>query len=630
VASAREARALIVLDNCEHLIEAAARVAELITDRCPEVAIVATSREPLGVDGEQVVAVGPLAVPAANTAGTLGELLDNESVRLFVERAGAAREGFSLTDDNADAIASVCRRLDGIPLAIELAAARTQSMSTHSILERLDERFRLLAQRRRTALARHQTLRAAVDWSYDLLDPAEQRAFARLSVFAGGFTLDAAEAVIAVDPSEPLDVLDTLSGLVAKSMVLIDEHATVPYQLLETIREYAGERIEELSQPERVRHRHADYYVELAEQAAPHIVGRGDSIWSARLAAEHDNLHAALAWTRDHDPAKLTRLANGLAQFWFRRRHLQEGLGWIKAALDLDTQLSAPVRADLAGIAGFISINLSLVEQGHAFLRQSLDASRTVGDNPRPYTLMAFAIGALVTNRPGDARRYAEEALAGATAAQEPYTRADCLSNFSEMASLTGDPRGLELADQALDAARPLGNDYTLCIALQAGGIARYRTDPAAALALLDESIMVSSDTAFAIREQGLLFKGMALASEREYGQAAEAFEAALAYHHAAGAEYYQSMTLAAIAGLLARLGSASAGVQLLGSLERLRDDGRIVGAPRDLAIQEKLRDRLSRTIEPATFAEQWAAGRRLTPDDAVSLARAELSQVAF
>jgi hypothetical protein len=198
------------------------------------------------------------------------------------------------------------------------------------------------------------------------------------------------------------------------------------------------------------------------------------------------------------------------------------------------------------------------------------------------------------------------------------------------MFSLTGeDPRGLELADQAIEMARPLRNSYILGIALTAGGIARYRTDPAVALALFDETVMVSTNAAVAIRDQVLLFKGIAHASLREYGSAALAFDTSLALHHAAGAEYYQSMVLAAIAGFLARLGSASTAIQLLGSLERLRDGGQIIGAPRDLAMQEKLRERLQQTFNPEEFAELWSAGRRLTLDDAVSLARAELSQVA-
>jgi predicted ATPase/class 3 adenylate cyclase len=630
LASARDSRALIVLDNCEHVIEPAARLAELVTDHCREVVIVATSREPLGVEGEQVLSVGPLPVPARNDTSTVVELYENESVRLFVERANAAQEGFTLTDADAAVIADVCRRLDGIPLALELAAARTQSMSPQSILERLDERFRLLSQGRRTALARHQTLRAAVDWSYDLLDSAERLAFARLSVFANGFTLEAAESVIANDQTDDVEVLDALSGLVAKSMVLLEKRgSTARYRLLETMREYAAERLPELDQPDRVAGRHADYYVVFAEEAARHIVGTDDSLWSRRLDAEHDNLHAALSWVRDRDPAKLTQLTNALTDFWFHQRHYQEGLGWITAALDLDREMSPRVRAGMAARAGHLAINLYLVTQGHEVLRQSLEASRAAGDEPDPYALQAFALGALVTNQPAEARRYSDEALKRAIAAHEPYVQAYCTAQNSIMISMTSDdPKALELADQALEMVRPLGNDFLLSIALEAAGVVRYLTDPTAAVALLDEVTIIAAGQV-AVRDMAIFFKGIAHVSLRQYRSAAQAFGDALALNHAAGAQYYECMVIAAIAHLLARTDSAAAALRLLGSLQRLRDDGQIIGAPRDLAMQEQLRDHLRQTIKADEFGDLWAAGRRLTLDDAVSLARAELSQVS-
>jgi predicted ATPase/class 3 adenylate cyclase len=631
LAAARDWQALMILDNCEHVIDAAAGLAELVTDACPGVVIVATSREALGIEGEQVVAVGPLPVPPSHGGSPSGEVFENESVRLFAERATAARAGFELTDDNARAVADVCRRLDGIPLAIELAAARVGSMSPASILERLDERFRLLSQGRRTALARHQTLRAAVDWSYDLLSPAERLTFARLSVFAGSFTLDAAEAVASDDGADSLDVLDALGGLVAKSMVLLDEHAaTVRYRVLETMREYAADRLEELDRPDRVADRYARYYVELGEQAAPHIVGVGDSQWTPRLEAEQDNLHAALTWLRDRDPARLTRLAHALAQFWRRQRKYQAALGWMRAALERDPAMPLGVRAELAAFCAYSAINVSQLQLADEVLQQSLEASRAAGEDPNPHALTALALRALVTNRPDDARGYAEQALARARAVRQPHVEGECLASASITMSMVGeDARGVELADAAMELVRPLGNDFLLSIALEAGGLARYRSDPVAAIALLDESMLVTNAYSIAIRDQAVFFKGIAHASLREYAAAAEAFDNALAVHHAAGAEYYRSMVLAGIAGLLARTGSAAAAIELLGSLERFRDDRPIIGAPRDLAMQARLRDRLQQAVEPDRFAALWATGRRLSVDDTVSLARRELSQLS-
>ena len=272
--------ALVVLDNCEHLVDAVARVADLVVRKCPAVTVLATSQEVLGVEGEAAFAVRPLP--------------GNEAEQLFVERAEAARHGFELTADNAAAIVELCRRLDGIPLAIELAAARVVLMSPAAILERVDERFRLLGQGRRTARRRHQTLRAAVDWSYGLLEDQEQVVFERLSVFAGDFTLEAAEHVVTDDEVDTFDVLDIIASLVAKSMVQLDERADRDrYRLLETMRDYGLERLAARGDRERLQQRHTAYYLELAELAAPHLVGTDDSLWLERIDAEHPNVRAA-------------------------------------------------------------------------------------------------------------------------------------------------------------------------------------------------------------------------------------------------------------------------------------------------------------------------------------------------
>ena len=510
VAAAREWHALIVLDNCEHVIETAARLADLITQRCSDVTILATSREPLGVEGERILGVGPLRVPPADADRTPEELLEAEAVRLFVERASAAREGFTLNVDNAAVVASACRRLDGIPLAIELAAARMQAMSPQSILERLDERFRLLSQGRRTALARHQTLRAAVDWSYGLLEPVEQLVFARLSVFAGGFSLEAAEAVVTGEGVGDDVVLDTLGSLVAKSIVIVDESALdVRYRMLETLREYGADRLEELDDPERLRIRHADWCVALAEEAGPHILGIDDGAWARRLEGEHDNLHAALSWVRDHDPSKLTRLAHALTHFWRRQRQFREAIGWMEDALTTDPGMSSRVRADIAAQAGWIAINLSQVDRGQAFLRQSLESSNQAGEEPLAYALIALALGALVSNCPADARSSAEQALQRASAEGEPYRLAECLAHAGIMISMiSDDPRAMELADRSVEVARPLANEYLLALTLEAAGLARYRTDPTAAIALLDESMAVAGDSYAAVTDMNSLLQG--------------------------------------------------------------------------------------------------------------------------
>ena len=289
-------RALLVLDNCEHLLDAIARQVDAIAHRCPRVAVLATSREGLALAGERIVAVPSLRVP--EDGADRDELMQADAVRLFVDRANAAKSDFALTDRNAGAVAVVCRRLDGIPLAIELAAARVRSMSVEDLVARLDQRFKLLTRGSRAALERHQTLRNTIDWSYDLLDPREREALNGLSVFAGGCDLAAAEAVLASDALDAMDVLDLLGQLIDKSLVVVDESEDggVRYRLLETIRQYAQERLEASDEAAAVRRRHADHYIVVAETAGPHLRSRGQIEWARAVARDTDNFRVALDW----------------------------------------------------------------------------------------------------------------------------------------------------------------------------------------------------------------------------------------------------------------------------------------------------------------------------------------------
>ncbi len=289
---------LLVLDNCEHLVDACARLAHHVLSACDEVRVLATSREPLRVDGEITWRVPSLAVPEVVTLAEPDQLTHSPAVRLFVERARALQRTFEITPDNGPAVAHICTRLDGMPLALELAAAWVRVLSVNEIAERLDDSFGLLTGGNRSAPARHQTLRAALDWSQTLLTPLEQAVFRRLSVFAGRFSVEAAEVVCADDGIARLDVLYLLTALVDKSLVLVDEHASeARYRLLEPVRQYAFEHLSGASECVEVGARHAAYYLGLAEQAAaalwaPHTTGPFGSEaqirWQSRLEQEHD------------------------------------------------------------------------------------------------------------------------------------------------------------------------------------------------------------------------------------------------------------------------------------------------------------------------------------------------------
>ncbi len=290
---------LLVLDNCEQLLGPVSVFAENVLRECPRVRILATSREGLAVDGEHVWPLRSLPLPDASGVG----IATNDAVRLFVERAEAARASFGFDPSNEGAVGEICRRLDGIPLAIELAAARVVSMSPSEIRGLLDERFRLLTGGRRSAVERHQTLRATVDWSYSLLGERERAVFDRLGVFAGSFDAQAAQAVVVGDGVEAWDVLDALTELVAKSMVVAEETAegTTRYQMLETLGQYARERLDEHGDTDRWRRRHAEHFAAWAEDAGPGLVSRDELTWRTRENVELDNLRAAVTWALDRD-----------------------------------------------------------------------------------------------------------------------------------------------------------------------------------------------------------------------------------------------------------------------------------------------------------------------------------------
>ena len=289
-------RLLLVLDNCEHLLDAAARFVDAVLREAPEVRILATSREGLAVDGEHMRALRSLSVP--DPSADLETLVRSDAGRLFVDRAQAVDPSFVLDAPTGAAVGELCRRLDGVPLAIELAAARIVAMSPAEIAARLDERFRLLTGGRRAAVERHQTLRATVDWSFSLCSPAEQRVFARLGVFAGTFGSTAAEAVATGEGVERWDAIEALASLVGKSMVVGDRAADggTRYTMLETLRAYARERLDETGDPDRWRRRHAEHFAGFAEQAGSGLEGPDEHVWRARVRAELDNVRAAIGW----------------------------------------------------------------------------------------------------------------------------------------------------------------------------------------------------------------------------------------------------------------------------------------------------------------------------------------------
>jgi predicted ATPase/class 3 adenylate cyclase len=389
VASALRSRSLlIVLDNCEHVINHAAELADMLLTECPEVALLATSREPLRIAGEQLYRVASLDTPADGSP--VDVIVSADAVQLFTERARSQQPDFGVDDTNAPLVGAICRQLDGIPLAIELAAARLPSLSLVDIAQRLHERFRLLTTGTRTALPRQQTLRALIDWSYDLLDDNEQLALCRLSVFAGGCTIDAAEAVVGDgDRIERVDVLDLVSALTDKSLLGNEPapHGT-RYTMLETVRQYAEEHLLARGEQEPIEtaRRHRDYYLALAEQASPQLSGADQAEWFETLDADHFNLRAALTFTRDDpdDIEELVRFVVALGPFW-ELGNAVEGLWYASALLDRTvehprTDRWAAALNSIAGLHGALGQNLAA--------RPLLDEALAIAETGHDYELI--------------------------------------------------------------------------------------------------------------------------------------------------------------------------------------------------------------------------------------------------
>ena len=380
---------LLVLDNCEHLVEAAAGLVDRLLDSCPGVRILATSREALGVEGETRWLVPPLSVPEMGRTPTREELEGYESVRLFVERARGRDPYFSLNPKNAIAVTEICRRLEGIPLAVELAAARVGTLSLEQIAQRLTDSLKLLTGGARTAVNRHRTLKGSLGWSHELLSEDEKKLFGRLSVFAGGWTLEAAEAVGAGGSVEEEEVLDLLSGLVEKSLVVTrgSDEEVVRHRMLEPIRQYALEELEESGEIEVVRRAHAAYFLAMAERAEPELMGKEAVTWLAELGREVGNLRAALSWAFDADrePADERvetglRLANALARFW-DTQSTSEGRRWLEQGLARGVEVPSPVRAKALKEAGSVAVYEG-DPRSIPMLTEARDLYTEIGDQP--------------------------------------------------------------------------------------------------------------------------------------------------------------------------------------------------------------------------------------------------------
>jgi predicted ATPase/class 3 adenylate cyclase len=491
----RNKELLLVLDNCEHLLAGAAALAAVLERSCARLVILATSREGLGIDGERLVPVPPFAAPDADA--DLETITDAEAVRLFADRAAAVKPGFMVTAENAAAVAAVVRRLDGVALAIELAAARVPAMTPAELARRLDRRFAVLAGGRRGAVERHQTLRAAIDWSFELLTEPEQRLLGRLAVFAGGCTLQAAETVCSGEGIDPGAVFDLLAGLVSRSLVVAEQSGPQSrYRLLETIRQYGEERLDQAGETERWRARHAGYYAGFLRQVREHDRGRDEVFWAIRLSAEQDNLLAAWSWAVDTgnvDTAFAILAGFAPCEVWSSYPLLLPGA----AALGLPGATEHPGYPLALAVSAVLASFRADVTGAEELCRRAADANAR---RDAPYWRVEETLCAArsnIANTTGafeDAGRLAEQAAGLARAGGDLADASIELTIAVADRVFVGDaPGAVPLASEALALARQIHAPALIASGLLAVGLAVADTDPARARASLRESRELST-----------------------------------------------------------------------------------------------------------------------------------------
>jgi non-specific serine/threonine protein kinase len=492
-------RLLLVLDNCEHVVTACAQLADLLLRRAPALRILATSRETLGITGEAIVRVPPLGVPDPRRLPDLESLAEHEAVALFIDRARSVKSEFALTGSTALAVATLCVQLEGIPLAIELAASRMKALSIDQIVARLSDRLKLLTGGSRTASPRHQTLLAAIDWSYNLLTEPEKILFRRLAGFSGGWTLEAAEAVCAGGGVERESVLELLSGLVDKSLVLPEERdGQQRYRFMVTIAEYAHKHLMETAEGPAIIRGHARFFVALAEEGESKLWGTEQKTWLDRLNAEYDNMRSVLNWTSHEDADTGLHLAGTLGRFWYLRGYRDEGRRWLAQMLAATGgREHAARRVKALNAAALIAMNQGEYASARAFAEEALLLSRECGD--RPETAMALNTLAVVAGKQSDfaaSRSLLEECLTIRRELGDKRSIAPTLNNAAILAL-----RQYELAaakslfDESLAMAREVGDTHAIATALiNRGEVARRMGDYTFAQSLTEESLALARD----------------------------------------------------------------------------------------------------------------------------------------
>jgi predicted ATPase/DNA-binding SARP family transcriptional activator len=619
---------LLVVDNCEHVIDAAAELVDTLLNAAPHLHVLCASREPLGLPYEQVFRVPVLEVPAPSDDPDAGRLAGSPAVQLFVERAQAVTASFGLTAENQADVAELCRRLDGIPLALELAAVRIGSMTPAEIVHHLQHRFQLLGVDRKHA-GRHQTLRATIDWSYQLLERNEQTLFSRLSVCAGGWTITTARSVATGSGLDEPTVLDGLAGLVRKSMLVADSVAkTTRYQMLESLRQFAQERLASSGEEVAVRSRHAEHFTRLVEDLADDVRGPRQNAAYRTLLTELDNIRAAFDWhLAAGDAVTALRLVRILRTFWTELMP-SEGVQRALAAVALGGNASMAARAGgLADAAWIGYVNGRDECAGHA--AESVAVSQAAGIPPDPEALCTLALSDVYAGRVDRSLARLEEAIIASRAIDDPYEIAAALTGACIVHAMLGDTdAALAAGEEAVAIARDLGYVTQIAASLGALGFAWGARDLKRGVALLDESLALKSDTTYSALAR--VVSGHLHVMLDDHDGALRLFGETLKIYGELGDAFYLPTSLEGTAAALCLRGRTTAAARLLGASEEVRHKLTLPGLPIEIALRRSALDLLAACVAEDERERELTVGRRWSVEETVTYALGEIEGLAL
>src|SRR5579884_465818 len=617
VAALNSRRLLLVLDNCEHMIAAVASLVETLVAACPQLKILATSREPLRVAGEMTWRVPALSLPP-EPLPSIEELSEVASVALFVERARARRPDFHLTQGNAAAVAAICRHLEGLPLAIELAAAQAGALTPAQIVDRLDDSLRLLEGGIRT-VSRQETLRAALDWSYALLDSPEQMVFRSLAVFAGSFDVDAAEGVCSDNGLAESDVLGVLRSLVEKSLVEAQTTAAgVRYRLLEPIRQYARDLATGEDEMGKLQPRHAEYFVRMAEEAEPAVMSGDRGPWMERLAAEEDNLRAALDWSRRSAAPQHVelgqRLAGSLVFYWVMRGQISEGLDWLEAVLARGTDTSPAARARALYAACELGWHAGTPSRSRERAEESEALWRSLGDKRRlAYTLQSLP---MTVDHPR-AREAVAEALRLFAEIGDDWGIALATGAADIFPMLRdGDPSGAGKAmlEEGLQLGYAVGDEWLTAQRLNfLGDLDRTKGNDTEAQARYEEALDLLRRQGLTATVPSLLHNlGYVALHQGDTRRARTLFRESLALFRDQGDQKGMVDCLDGLAAVLVAIGQPRRAASLLGVTQAVREPAGISVWPANRPDYDRTRAAIGDALDEAEMAAALAEGRAL------------------